>query len=219
MKKLLACWLAALLFAVFTGAAAEAQSLEELIVGVVREEQPQSQTVEIPNVNEMMGVRGVSQGLVDAGGILRGEAFLYEFENRDARVAAAWRLDAALTMRGFTPGAFAFEGASYTLYSTTAGGVLLMDGVTETASVVVLAGDFRQEGETPRIPAELTMTLDGGGYRAYSLADESLDGDGLLLTYQAQEPRGDGYDAVQICFPQADAARKAVLRAVYVPEE
>ena len=54
-------------------AMAYAQPLEELVVDVVREEEAESGTSSsvIPNLDETMGVHGVAQGFVDAGGMLR----------------------------------------------------------------------------------------------------------------------------------------------------
>ena len=74
MKKLLTVLLAACI--VLTAlSCAQAQPLEELIVGIVRDEdgmEKREEPVVIPNMDETMGVQGVAQGLVDAYGILRG---------------------------------------------------------------------------------------------------------------------------------------------------
>lgn len=201
-------------------AMAYAQPLEELVVDVVREEEAESGTSSsvIPNLNETMGVHGVAQGFVDAGGMLRGMAYLYEFESAGARVEASWRLDAALTKRGFVPSDFIFEGATYTLYSNSNGGVLVMDGVTEKTSMVVLAGDYYQEGDIRMPTTELTASVNGGEERQYVLESLTVDENGVTAVFHLLEPLGDGYDTVEISFPQAQELEQAVLTMVYAPQ-
>lgn len=215
MKKILALFTAVLLFACAGSAAA--QPLEELIVSVVREEAEPETAPMLPNLDETMRAQGQPQGAVNAGGMLRGQAYLYEFSSANARVEAAWRLDAALTQRGFQPSDFIFEGASYTLYSNEKGGVLLMDGVTETTSLVVLGGDFYQEGEQPKDPGDLRLNMDGTT-RVFNFAGAVADENGVTLTYRAAQPLFEGYDEVEIVFPQAEEPQEASLTLVFSPE-
>lgn len=229
MKKLLTVLLSACL--ALTAACAYAQPLEDLIVNVVREdESTEKQTsVRIPNLDATMGVQGVSQGYVDAYGVLRGEAFLYVFDSESARAQAAWRLDAALTNCGFKPGDFLFEGSTYTTYSAETGSILLMDGVTGKTSLIVLAGVFEQAGvDEPQTQAaepetaaavqqtpELTVALESAPERAYRCVEEEKDENGVTLLFQAVSPKGDGLDTVRVRFPQAADAPEEELTLVY----
>ena len=224
MKRFLAVRLAACI--VLTAlSCAQAQPLEELIVGIVRDEdgmEKREEPVVIPNMDETMGVQGVAQGLVDAYGILRGEAYLYVFESKDERVKATWRLDSALTERGFKPSDFPFDGATYTLYSGPNGGVLLMDGVTERTTMIVLAGDFEQEAahapeNVQAAAAELTAEMNGA-QRRYLYIDKKEDENGVMMTFSAAEPAGDGYDVVKIYFPQAEQAPENGMTFVFAPD-
>lgn len=227
MKKLLAVLLGACL--ALTAACAYAQPLEDLIVNVVRDDESTEKqtTVKIPNIDKTMGVQGVSQGYVDAYGVLRGEAFLYVFDSESARAQAAWRLDAALTNCGFKPGDFLFEGSTYTAYNAETGSILLMDGVTEKTSLIVLAGVFEQEGQetlqtqepepaaaTEKTP-ELTAVLENAAERRYTCIEEEKDENGVTLIFQAVSPQGDGLDSVRVCFPQAAEAPKDEITLIY----
>ena len=229
MKKLLAVVLGACL--ALTAACAYAQPLEDLIVNVVRDDESTEKqtTVKIPNIDETMGVQGVSQGYVDAYGVLRGEAFLYVFDSENARAQAAWRLDAALTSCGFKPGDFLFEGSTYTAYNAETGSILLMDGVTEKTSLIVLAGVFEQEGQEtlqtqaaePETAAamektpELTAVLENAAERRYTCIEEEKDENGVTMVFQAVSPQGDGFDTVRVCFPQAAEAPEDEITLVY----
>lgn len=229
MKKLLAVLFGACL--ALTAACAYAQPLEDLIVNVVRDDESTEKqtTVKIPNIDKTMGVQGVSQGYVDAYGVLRGEAFLYVFDSESARAQAAWRLDAALTDCGFKPGDFLFEGSTYTAYNAETGSILLMDGVTEKTSLIVLAGVFEQAGgETaqarttePEAAAalektpELTAVTANAPERQYVCVAEEKDENGVTLIFQAVSPQGDGLDSVRVCFPQAAEAPKDEITLIY----
>lgn len=226
MRKMLAFLLAGCLLLTALSCA-QAQPLEDLIVGLVRDEEgleARQEVTAIPNMDETMGVQGVSQGGVDAYGMLRGEAFLYVFASKEERVQAAWRLDSALTKRGFTPGDFPFEGATYTLYASEGdGGILLMDGVTECATMIVLAGNFRQEeAKNPErvqtAQAGLSAEIEGAP-RRYLYVDEKADDKGVMMTFSAAEPASDGYDVMKIYFPLADEAPEGEITLVLAPEE
>ena len=57
-----------------------------------------------------------------------------------------------------------------------------------------------------------------GAQRRYLYIDQKEDENGVMMTFSAAEPAGDGYDVVKIYFPQAEQAPENGMTFVFAPD-